>query len=695
MVAVPGTEATPSGPPASPREVRAAAAVGIALALLPFAWLLTAGTFDLFAPQPRAADFHEAQVRSWFDGRWAIEPGILGIEAFEVDGEEQTYFGIMPTLLRVPVVAVTDAMDGRLTQTSMVAAVVVIGSAVSSLGWSTRWLVRGDRPVDRRDLVVAAATPFVAILGSVVLYLAGRAWVYHEALLWGSAWALVSAAALVRHLAGGSLLPLGVAGAAAVAALHSRASVGAGPLIALGLVGAAELVALRVASWREQRPWRLVGGGVQVVAVLAVTGAVAVGSYAAINMVRFGEPFRLPLEVQTYVRLSEERQAVLEANDGSLFGPRFVPTTVLQYLRPDGITLDRTYPFVGFRDEIDVVGDVAFDTLDPTASIPSSAPLFALGGVAGVIVLGSAWRRRHPLRCVVLPAAGLAGSAAGILTIGYIAHRYTGDVLPFVVVTTIVATHVVLDRVTVREARPVAWSAAALVLLAAWGIAANGALGLLYQRQEAPDVAEGLRGALVADQLVVADRVPGATRPTVRWVDELPAEVEGDDLVALNDCRGVYWGGGDRDRWAGVERTELAGGWTLDVTWPEGSTSGDLWPLLGSGDAEGANVLVAEVREGEVRVGYVWDDPDGRHVDLGRWVPVGESSRLEVVFDPVTVEIRVTVDERLAFEGYRFHPREGVEPGRSLAGGEVRQRTPGVVVLPRDASLCERLRSGA
>ena len=33
MVAVPGTEATPSGPPASPREVRAAAAVGIALAL--------------------------------------------------------------------------------------------------------------------------------------------------------------------------------------------------------------------------------------------------------------------------------------------------------------------------------------------------------------------------------------------------------------------------------------------------------------------------------------------------------------------------------------------------------------------------------------------------------------------------------------------------------------------------------------
>lgn len=700
----PDTAGSDPGPPPlerMPRSVRRAALAGGACSLIAFAWLVTAGTFSLFELQPRAGDFYEAQARSFLAGRWAIEPGVLGIEAFEIDGEEHTYFGIVPTLARLPIVAMTDALDGRLTQTSMLLAAAVTLAAASSASWTVRCSVRGAAAVDRADLIIAAVVPLVVGSGSLVHYLAARAWVYHEAVIWGIALSVVSAAALIRHLLDGRDRSLVVSGIAAIAAIHTRAAVGAGAVAMVALVAVVEVLSwcgdrqLRRRGDAARHGWVLLAGlsarvavarSSRRLAIATMAVLVAVVGYVGVNQARFGEPLRLPYETQTYVRISPERQAVLAENGGSFFGLRFVPTTALNYVRPDAISLGRTFPFIGFGPPATVIGDVRFDTIDPTASTTASMPALSVGAVAGVVLVVQAVRRRSPLRIMALPTAGAAVGALACLTIGYIAHRYQGDALPFLVI----ATLPVLHRIPLlgRRTRRVAVGAAALLVIGS--IVANSALGLLYQRQVAPDVPDALRAALVRDQLRADRLVPFARPPAVRWGDSLPAVVGQGEIFGLDDCAGLYWGSGDR--WRGIERTPITGGWTFDVTWPTDAV--DPQPLLSSGGPGTANVLVAvPAEDGTMRVGYVWDDPDaGRQQDLGRPFDVGATSRVEVVFDPVTVEIRVVVDGRLVLEGFRFLPTPGEVVGRSLAGGTIADEFAGeIVVVPREPSTCRAL----
>ena len=89
--------------------------------------------------------------------------------------------------------------DGRLTRLSMLAAYVVALGAIIGLGWRLLVLVRGGGPVGRFEAATAGVVTFGAGASSL-LFLGSKPWVYHEALLWGAAFALASFAALVGWL---------------------------------------------------------------------------------------------------------------------------------------------------------------------------------------------------------------------------------------------------------------------------------------------------------------------------------------------------------------------------------------------------------------------------------------------------------------------------------------------------------------
>ena len=67
---------------------------------------------------------------------------MVGLEGFAVDGRTQIYFGLSPAVLRVPLVAWGDGLDGRLAVASELVAVGVLGLA------SARLLARARRLVD-------------------------------------------------------------------------------------------------------------------------------------------------------------------------------------------------------------------------------------------------------------------------------------------------------------------------------------------------------------------------------------------------------------------------------------------------------------------------------------------------------------------------------------------------------------------
>ena len=86
-----------------------------AVATVFFFWLITAGTGKVLVEE-RVGNFHDTQVRAWLDGRWDVPPEVVTIEGFVTDGRTYLYFGPVPALLRLPLMAATDAFDGRLTR---------------------------------------------------------------------------------------------------------------------------------------------------------------------------------------------------------------------------------------------------------------------------------------------------------------------------------------------------------------------------------------------------------------------------------------------------------------------------------------------------------------------------------------------------------------------------------------------------
>jgi hypothetical protein len=114
-----------------------ACAAGSLLAAVVFVWMCTIGRRDLFQSHSLAG-FYDAQAHALLGGHWDIPLDRLGFEAFLRNGKAYTYFGPWPTVLRMPIAAVTDSYDSRLTQVSLLCAFTVLMIATARLLWRVR-----------------------------------------------------------------------------------------------------------------------------------------------------------------------------------------------------------------------------------------------------------------------------------------------------------------------------------------------------------------------------------------------------------------------------------------------------------------------------------------------------------------------------------------------------------------------------
>ena len=164
--------------------------VGAVLAGVVFLVVLFNGHLSLLQKAPaavrvlRRAGAQPAGAALGRSARAALRGGLPGPR------QGVQYFGPFPALLRLPIAAVTDGLDGRLGQISMLVAFAVTLMFTVRLAWRIRPLVRGSAPVTRGEQWAVGGFTFVVGAGSVLVFLASRSWVYHEAALWGVALAL-------------------------------------------------------------------------------------------------------------------------------------------------------------------------------------------------------------------------------------------------------------------------------------------------------------------------------------------------------------------------------------------------------------------------------------------------------------------------------------------------------------------------
>jgi hypothetical protein len=401
------------------------ALVAAAPGVLAFGWLVTGATGRLFEAENYGA-FYDYQAASLLQGRLDVAEEGIRHESFVYQGRHYGYFGPTPAVLRIPF-SVLNVGFTRLSRSFMtVYFIAALTASYLVLREATR-LVRGP---DAKPAPWAAVALMVNVgLGSTVFFLGTRAYIYHEAILCGVAFALWSTYCSLRWQS----IPTSRWWIGSVVcglfAVHARPPVG---LFALTLVAtSAGVIALRVRADTSdppatepatppRPPWRRL-------VFIMVLAAAAVLSFNALSYLKFRTIEGCPLRYN--VLYSPARLARI---DGRQFHWRNLGFGLDAYLVRPTLVVDARFPFFHFAKVTRAEYPAAkIDMIESIVGLP-----YAMPGLVGLTLLATAWWMLRDRRCAhPLLALWAAVVPMGVAMFAAIAvsHRYTADFCPFLI----------------------------------------------------------------------------------------------------------------------------------------------------------------------------------------------------------------------------------------------------------------------
>ena len=283
---------------------------------------------------------------------------------------------------------------------------------------------------------------------------------------------------------------------------------------------------------QENRRWFL--------PVLAA-GLIPLAIACAVNYAKFGVLFGVSNFDQVWTHINAYRRKFLAANHNAEEGTIFVPTNVVTYFRPDGLGLSRVFPFISLPSSPPTaLNGVLFDRLYRTASLPASTPLLFLLSIWGLVTafrpkaIGKVARTR-----LLLLASGSAGAA--LLLWGYIAPRYLGDFVPFLVLASAVAFADIFRRLETRTRRIRVGSLFIIGVVALFSITAN--VGMAIAPNEEWDTTQVVN--YVQAQKAVSDLTGHPLESEVVRANSLPRWGPAGQLYVIGDCSGLYISNGE------------------------------------------------------------------------------------------------------------------------------------------------------
>ena len=425
-----------------------------------FAYFVTGGDFDFDYPDSFGT-FFDYQGASLLRGRLDVPLQAVGSEAFVYHGKTYGYFGPTPALMRLPF-AVLNLAFGKLSRTLML--LDYLGCLVFAyliLRLAVRML-RGAEAVPSRGSVLLLVAN--AGIGSTLLFVSSRAYIYHEAILAASAFALACCYFTLRLLEAPdrrSWLPAWVCG---VLAVQARPSPGLFALAFLGFGALCLLVrAIRIHDSPESAR-RLAGRSI----LAGSFCCLGVLSFNFVTYLKFGSFESLPLRYN--VQFSAERLARFDGKnfhlsnigvntDGYVFGTHFV--------------FRRSFPyFYALAPRMADHPGARIDAIENTVAIP-----FAMPGLLVMAVAGSAlaFVRAPRLRSsLAVTWAAVVPLCLALFTAVAMSHRYTADFCPFLIVASSLGL-AAFDRAVPAILRAAVW------LLTLWSVFATLALTFEYQ----------------------------------------------------------------------------------------------------------------------------------------------------------------------------------------------------------------------
>jgi len=500
-----------------------AVGIGLAVVAIPVLWVswsLWTGTVDPLR-RLNPAGYYDLQGRAMLSGHLWVPPGSLSIEGFLHGGHTFTYFGVLPSILRLPILAVTTRFDGRMTSPSILVGWALTGMFTSLLLWRARIMIRGDQEMGLAEAASYGALIATICGGSVIVFLAASPWVYFEDFTWSIALCTGVLFALLGLVERPSRGRVWACGALILAASLNRTTTGYACVIG----------ALLVAGWfalgrggDRNRRWAL---------PVAISGLLGLLANAAVTYAKFGSPVGVPMASQVWTQVNAHRRYFLAANGGKGFSLRFLPSTLTAYLQPAGMRISSLFPYLSLPPTpAQPVGPVVLDQTYRTGSIPATMPLLFLLSCWGMI---SAFRPRAqaPLGAIRLLLIAAGAASVGVLVWGYISQQYLGDFMPFLIIASGIGMIDIWRRLHGKSTRARAIALGAITILAVFGIAANVAIAgqpdLSGNNQQAT--------AFTRFQLSVSH---GALAGVTTRGSSIPYFAPAGELRIIGDCTGLY-----------------------------------------------------------------------------------------------------------------------------------------------------------
>jgi hypothetical protein len=557
----------------SRRRFTIAVLIASAIVSVPYLWVL----WDLWTDKVNALrsvapdNFYELQARAMFHGHLWVPTGSLGIEGFLHDGHTYTYFGIWPSIIRMPILLFTHHYDGALTAPSLLLAWGVTGLFSALLIWRVRILIRGDAVLGRTEAASYGVLMASILAGSVLIFIAANPSTYDEDFAWSVALVMGSFFALL-----GMLERPTTKGAVATFLLILAANLNRSPT---GY--ACVIAALLVCGWfalgkggTDQRRWAW---------WMAAAGVIPLLASCAVTYAKFGLPFGLPMADQVWTQINAHRRYFLAANGGKAFSLGFIPSTLWAYLNPTAIRFSSLYPYIAAPPTpAHALNHAVLDQTYATTSITASSPVLFVLGLWGLITAF----RPHGIGKVRLTRLVLIGAAAatgGVILWGYIAYRYVSDLMPLLILASAIALVDIWRRLEGHR-WTVRWGAFLVVtVLAVYGIAANLAITL----EPSTWFSQTQVANFVAAQYA---KSPAALRATVVTGNVLPYYAPAGTLFIAGNCNALYRSTGDsfatspgqqieHATWAPVEQgAEMVR--TIDIQFNRTGWRGPAVPLL-------------------------------------------------------------------------------------------------------------------
>ena len=433
-------------------------------------WFVTWGDWKLFEPEDFCG-FYDSLARSIIHGHLNVPRDAIGVEAFTFEGKTYGYFGIGPALLRIPLVLIFPQMDGLWSRLML-----LIGASISLVcAYRIVRMFQGDSVVNiRSQQLLHSLFVLSAGIGSTAVFLVGRSYTYHEALMWTAAFALLFTCTFLRYLVDGRRRLLALAGAFAFMSFQCRPTAGLGTLLAMITLAA-------VLSWRAiGRPQdaesflalRPVASPGRHALVAISTIAITLITYFGVNYAKFRTFDAVPLRYYDFYAEFPKR---LAATEGKQIHLKNIPTGVATYFGGHGLRLKDKFPWLYLEEEATFIGSPANDLIEPFSTVPISMPaltVLALIGVSALIVGSS-----DALRRARLPAVTLFIGGGVMLTTVCITERYLHDFYPALIVCAAAGV------VRLHSVKHATLMTAVIATFTAVSIALNCSFSLINQRE--------------------------------------------------------------------------------------------------------------------------------------------------------------------------------------------------------------------